>query len=73
VALPTGLELVTAVFRAMGSLAKSLNLLKRILKNQHEHIRNISAFSGNIPEAIFTASSFNTSSRVRSIVFYFGG
>jgi hypothetical protein len=43
---------VTSAFGEWFLLAKYLNLLQRMLTNQHERIRNITALSGHNPEAV---------------------
>jgi hypothetical protein len=48
---PTGFEPVTSAFGARCLSAKYLKLLQRMLANQHERFRNITALSGNNPEA----------------------
>jgi hypothetical protein len=54
VAHPTGFEPVTSAFGARCLSAKYLNLLQRMLTNQHERIRNTTVLSGNNPEAFRT-------------------
>jgi hypothetical protein len=47
---PTGFEPVTYAFGARCLSAKYLNLLRRVLTNQHERITSTTALSGNNPE-----------------------
>jgi hypothetical protein len=49
---PTGFEPVTSAFGARCLAPKHLILLQQMRKNQHEHIENIIALSGNNPESI---------------------
>jgi len=55
---PTGFEPVTSAFGARHLSAKYLNLLQRMLINQHERIGNITELSGNNPEAFRTRTDF---------------
>ena len=54
---PTGFEPVTSAFGARRLLAKSLNLLAPKPTKHHERIGNITALSGNNPEAIWTCAN----------------
>ena len=53
---PTGFEPVTSAFGARHLSAKSLYLLARTHTKHHERIGNITALSGNNPEAIWTCA-----------------